>query len=289
MPIGNLAKVAASAAKPPLLFLSLIATVLNPQLKQTLSVRLAQREDIPNIASVNLKTLPENYNHQFYVQHLLNWPQLALVAECTGAGPAGGEDTSMESAGFEAGAASLRGRAASQPRVVGYVLGRMSNPPPAPGSVMAASDVHLSRQGHITSLAVLPGWRRQGVAVELMAQVHEQMVAAHDAERVSLHVRASNRGALRLYGDGLGYRVEETIPSYYADGEDALLMRASLGVGAAAASPQDPDSPELAQDLAAAAAAAAANPGGRLGSPLSDGSSRVLRQARQSSDESAAA
>ena len=29
----------------------------------------------------NLKTLPENYDTPFYVQHLLNWPHLALVAE----------------------------------------------------------------------------------------------------------------------------------------------------------------------------------------------------------------
>ena len=55
------------------------------------------------------------------------------------------------------------------------------------------------------------------------------MRAGFNAELSSLHVRVSNRGALNLYQDALGYDVERIIPAYYQDGEDAYLMRAPMG------------------------------------------------------------
>ena len=67
-----------------LLFLYMLRASAVNQLTQTntaISVRLARRDDIPGIQSCNLRTLPENYATQFYVQHLHNWPQLAIVAE----------------------------------------------------------------------------------------------------------------------------------------------------------------------------------------------------------------
>lgn len=104
---------------------------------------------------------------------------------------------------------------------VGYVLGRMEAPPPvASGRAYYASDMSANsaaqsaaaRQGHITSLAVLPEFRRLGLAAGLMEEVQKQMEVAHGGEAVSLHVRCSNAAALRLYGpNGLGYRVEQTI------------------------------------------------------------------------------
>jgi len=38
---------------------------------------------------------------------------------------------------------------------------------------------------------------------------------------VSLHVRVSNRAALRLYADTLQFEQSEIESKYYADGEDA--------------------------------------------------------------------
>ena len=51
------------------------------------------------------------------------------------------------------------------------------------------------------------------------------MQKIQDCEFVSLHVRVSNRAALGLYRDRLGYEVHETSVGYYADGEDAYDMR----------------------------------------------------------------
>ena len=45
---------------------------------------------------------------------------------------------------------------------------------------------------------------------------------------VSLHVRVSNRAALRLYADTLKFEQSEIESKYYADGEDAYAMKRDL-------------------------------------------------------------
>mmetsp|Transcript_54809 Transcript_54809/g.102702 ORF Transcript_54809/g.102702 Transcript_54809/m.102702 type:complete len:298 (+) Transcript_54809:72-965(+) len=217
-----------AAAKPPLLFSYLLlraTAVLEPTIRETVfAVRAATRDDVAAIQSCNLATLPENYATGFYEQHLHSWPHLAFVAEATTFGTLPTETPTD-------GASRLRGTtkagdAALKPRkeVVGYVLGRMERHPPR-----YPSDVRNTRSGHITSLAVLPSWRRNGLALDLMHKVHKQMATMHAAEQASLHVRVSNAGALRLYSDPpLSYSIEKTIPKYYADGEDAHLMRAPV-------------------------------------------------------------
>jgi ribosomal protein S18 acetylase RimI-like enzyme len=52
-----------------------------------LTLRRARRSDVPALARCNLETLPENYNHDFYRQHMHQWPELALVAVLEDAGP----------------------------------------------------------------------------------------------------------------------------------------------------------------------------------------------------------
>lgn len=86
-----------------------------------------------------------------------------------------------------------------------------------------------SKHGHITSLAVKRPFRRLGLAQKLMNQASEAMVECFDAQYVSLHVRKSNRAALNLYTNSLGFKTLEIEPKYYADGEDAYSMRRDLG------------------------------------------------------------
>lgn len=54
------------------------------------------------------------------------------------------------------------------------------------------------------------------------------MAETYGASYVSLHVRVSNKAALALYRDTLGFKVEGTEPKYYADGEDAFSMKMDL-------------------------------------------------------------
>lgn len=210
----SLRMVGRPVGQPHLLFLYLLrASAVN---QKNVCIRLARRDDIPGIQSCNLKTLPENYATNFYQQHLTNWPYLAIVAEAISSD----ESTSPEARGSGPAPASVN----SPPNeIVGYVLGRIET-----DMVKDGPSSRMRRQGHITSLAILPTFRRQGVASKLMQQVHHQMHTQYDAEQSSLHVRITNTAALRLYQESLGYNVASVIDGYYQDGEDAFLMQASL-------------------------------------------------------------
>jgi ribosomal-protein-alanine N-acetyltransferase len=78
-------------------------------------------------------------------------------------------------------------------------------------------------EAHVTTFAVLPGWRRRGIGGRLMV---EMMHVALDlgARVVTLEVRLSNRAARALYGR-FGFRPVGIRPRYYSDNnEDALIM-----------------------------------------------------------------
>lgn len=57
---------------------------------------------------------------------------------------------------------------------------------------------------------------------------HDSMELTQESDYVSLHVRVSNRAALGLYRDRLGYQVANTEVGYYADGENAYQMKKNL-------------------------------------------------------------
>jgi len=61
-----------------------------------------------------------------------------------------------------------------------------------------------------------------------MNQAQKAMVEAFDANYVSLHVRVSNRAALKLYQDTLKFKIHDVEAKYYADNEDAYAMRKEL-------------------------------------------------------------
>ncbi|KAH6929490.1 hypothetical protein HPB50_000866 [Hyalomma asiaticum] len=116
-------------------------------------------------------------------------------------------------------------------KIVGYVLAKMEED-------SDENDPH----GHITSLAVKRSHRRLGLAQKLMDQSSRAMVECFNAKYVSLHVRKSNRAALHLYTNTLGFMINEIEPKYYADGEDAYAMKRDLVSFAAQnkLSPTDP-------------------------------------------------
>ncbi|GAA6029930.1 hypothetical protein JCM8097_009174 [Rhodosporidiobolus ruineniae] len=101
-------------------------------------------------------------------------------------------------------------------RIVGYILAKMDEEP--------TEEPH----GHVTSISVLRNYRRLGLANKLMQLSQHAMKTAYGASHVSLHVRKTNRAALALYKDTLGFEVIKVEKSYYADGEDAYSMRLNL-------------------------------------------------------------
>ncbi|KAB5595304.1 N-terminal acetyltransferase A complex catalytic subunit ard1 [Ceratobasidium theobromae] len=120
--------------------------------------------------------------------HAMTWPQLSYVAE------------------------DHKGR------IVGYIMAKMEE------DRKEGEEPH----GHVTSISVLRTYRRLGLAKKLMMQSQEAMATVYRAKHVSLHVRKSNRAAIGLYRDTLGFEVAGIEEKYYADGEDAYAMRLSL-------------------------------------------------------------
>ena len=130
-----------------------------------------------------------------------------------------------------------------QPQIVAYVLGKIEQRPKYDYSrlqeAVQPANPNMETIGHVTSLAVSHDFRRQGLAQALMKQLHyhlEHYTATQQDTQMpgglrkvpvtacGLHVRKSNLAACRLYEND-GYEIENIIPQYYQDGEDAYFMR----------------------------------------------------------------
>lgn len=196
----------------------------SPDVDGHISLRLATRTDVPFIQRCNLATLPENYSSNFYVNHIRQWPDLALVAEHI---PAGRRKTKNPFESYDPNT--------SETQIIGYVLGKVEeakidhNDPDLEDFLLGNKKLKRSEMlGHVTSLAILKPYRRKGLAANMMQQLHHHMRYQHSAEGVGLHVRVSNIAARRLYCEGMGYAVVDVIRGYYQDGEDAFFMRKNL-------------------------------------------------------------
>jgi [ribosomal protein S18]-alanine N-acetyltransferase len=78
-------------------------------------------------------------------------------------------------------------------------------------------------EAHVTTFAIHPDWRRQGIGRQLLLNLVELSITI-GARRMTLEVRASNDVAQALYRS-FGFDVAGRRPRYYTDdGEDALVM-----------------------------------------------------------------
>ncbi|KAF8914181.1 acyl-CoA N-acyltransferase [Gymnopilus junonius] len=168
--------------------MSNIAFTVQVRVALKMNVRSMRVEDLLGMQACNLQNLPENYTMKYYMYHAMSWPSISFVAE------------------------DHKGR------IVGYILAKMDEETPEGEET----------QGHVTSISVLRSYRRLGLAKKLMVQSQEAMAQIYRASYVSLHVRKSNRAALSLYKDTLGFTVKDIEKGYYADGEDAYAMRLAL-------------------------------------------------------------
>ena len=98
--------------------------------------------------------------------------------------------------------------AESDNRIVGYCGVFL----PAPGV-----------EADVLTVAVLPEFRRQGIAKEFMRQI-EQWSADRGASAMMLEVEHTNESAIELYKK-LGYMKISVRMNYYGPGNDAFVMR----------------------------------------------------------------
>jgi ribosomal protein S18 acetylase RimI-like enzyme len=83
------------------------------------------------------------------------------------------------------------------------------------GNINVTSSDYGNRHWVISNVAVLPAYRRQGIARALMDASLEH-ARVRGASRVSLQVRHDNTGAHRLY-ESLGFRTVDTNSELYAE------------------------------------------------------------------------
>lgn len=84
----------------------------------------------------------------------------------------------------------------------------------------------LPRAARLYSLAVLPQHRGHGVAAQLMAALMAQL-SRMGYLACTLEVRASDKHTQALYCR-FGFKPVAKRPAYYADGADAIAMRATF-------------------------------------------------------------
>jgi [ribosomal protein S18]-alanine N-acetyltransferase len=98
---------------------------------------------------------------------------------------------------------------------------------PGPVVVGYAGFWLLVEDAHISTIAVHPLWRRQGLGEMLILSLLERAVAL-DARRATLEVRVSNGGAQALYRK-YSFEIVSRRKRYYANNnEDAYIMATPL-------------------------------------------------------------
>lgn len=100
--------------------------------------------------------------------------------------------------------------------------------PPLPEELLGFIFIrHAADEMEILNLAVLPAYRRQGIARELL-NASLLWTAADGVRAVWLEVRASNSSAISFY-QSRGFRAAGSRPHYYSQpAEDALLLTTAI-------------------------------------------------------------
>ncbi|KAL7718214.1 Acetyltransferase complex ard1 subunit [Entamoeba marina] len=104
-------------------------------------------------------------------------------------------------------------------KVVGYCLTKIDD-----------DEEHDVLTGLVTSISVIRSYRRLGIATKLLRAAENSMIQSHGIRAMTLQVRSSNKPALHLYEDTLGYKLTKREKGYYVDGEDALIMTHDLTI-----------------------------------------------------------
>ena len=88
------------------------------------------------------------------------------------------------------------------------------------------AEIDRRGMGHVITIDVVGAARRSGVGSRLLAGAEDQLRAVK-CRSVRLETAVDNLGALAFYKRH-GYFLERTVPHYYSNGVDALILRKDL-------------------------------------------------------------
>jgi len=94
------------------------------------------------------------------------------------------------------------------------------------GEIVGFIVAHAGNRGHIITIDVLASARRSGTGSGLLRAAEERLQAVGTPE-VWLETAVDNLSALSFYKRH-GYSVVKTLPRYYSNGVDALVLRRDL-------------------------------------------------------------
>ena len=129
--------------------------------EQVFRVREASAADLTKVIMINRRCLPENYTYFFFNSILQNYPKTFLVAEIDS-------------------------------DIAGYIMCRVER------GFSKLSKLNLARLGHVISIAVLPEYRRRGIAKALLTRAMKVLKEEYGCEEAYLEVRVSNQPAISL-------------------------------------------------------------------------------------------
>jgi [ribosomal protein S18]-alanine N-acetyltransferase len=150
------------------------------------SIQAALSDEVDEAIKINEKCLPEHYEPVFWQNMQIGFPEGFLLAKVKG-------------------------------KICGYVACRLHD------EDFINSGIKV---GEITSIAVLPEYRRLGVGSKLLVAAMNAMIDA-ECNATVLQVREGNKSAIELYSK-YGFQIMEKLLGGYADGENALRMRKIL-------------------------------------------------------------
>jgi ribosomal protein S18 acetylase RimI-like enzyme len=151
------------------------------------SLRKVEFADIYHLHNINTRCLPENYPVEFYLSIIIKYRDISWVV-------------------------------VDKSKPIGYILLTLE-----PLNKIIVGEDPRAQSGYISSIAVMPEWRRNGLAQKLINAAIESLRAI-GVMSTHLHVRVSNTGAISLYKK-LGYVVISVESEYYDDDEDAFIMQ----------------------------------------------------------------
>jgi len=144
-------------------------------MQQTFKLRKFVPDDLQSVMQINRVCLPENYSDFFFMDLHQRFPETFIVAE----------ENSV---------------------IAGYTMCRIE---------VGLSNYGfggLIRKGHVVSIAVLPQFRRKGIAQAVITRALEGM-QYYKAKQCFLEVRVTNDAAISLYKK-LGFEITRTINGY---------------------------------------------------------------------------
>lgn len=155
----------------------------------TLQIRHFEEKDIDQVIQINWTCLPENYSPSFFSDIFENFPKTFLVANFN-------------------------------EKIVGYIMCRIEN------GFSELKKFHITKKGHIISIAVLPEFREKGVGTVLLSEAIKNL-EFYKAKECYLEVRTTNLTAIKLYKK-FNFIYLRTMRGYYRDGESAYIMLKEL-------------------------------------------------------------